>query len=69
MNLWIIASYEAIGPANILDIECKINEYRNYFRRDRYLSDFSIKTLQDRNLVGGEGSPQQAFARFGGCLQ
>ena len=33
------------------------------FRRDRYLSDFSIKTLQDRYLVGGEGSPQQAFAR------
>ena len=33
------------------------------FRRDRYLSEFSIKTLQDRYLVGGEGSPQQAFAR------
>ena len=33
------------------------------FRRDRYLSEFSIKTLQDRYLVDGEGSPQQAFAR------
>ena len=33
------------------------------FRRDRYLSEFSIKTLRDRYLVGGEGSPQQAFAR------
>ena len=33
------------------------------FRRDRYLSLFSIKTLQDRYLVDGEGSPQQAFAR------
>ena len=33
------------------------------FRRDRYLSQFSIKTLQDRYLVNGEGSPQQAFAR------
>ena len=33
------------------------------FRRDRYLSQFSIKTLQDRYLVDGEGSPQQEFAR------
>jgi ribonucleoside-diphosphate reductase alpha chain len=33
------------------------------FRRDRYLSEFSIKTLQDRYLVNGETSPQQAFAR------
>jgi ribonucleoside-diphosphate reductase alpha chain len=33
------------------------------FKRDRYLSQFSIKTLQDRYLVDGEGSPQQAFAR------
>ncbi|MGB1038891.1 MAG: ribonucleoside-diphosphate reductase subunit alpha [Bacteroidia bacterium] len=33
------------------------------FRRDRYLSEFSIKTLQDRYLVNGESSPQQAFAR------
>ena len=33
------------------------------FKRDRYLSEFSIKTLQDRYLVNGEGSPQQAFAR------
>jgi len=33
------------------------------FRRDRYLSEFSIKTLRDRYLVNGETSPQQAFAR------
>ena len=32
-------------------------------RRDRYLSEFSIKTLQDRYLLPGETSPQQAFAR------
>ena len=32
-------------------------------RRDRYLSEFSIKTLRDRYLVEGETSPQQAFAR------
>ena len=32
-------------------------------RRDRYLSEFSIKTLQDRYLVAGETSPQHAFAR------
>ena len=33
------------------------------YKRDNYLSEFSIKTLQDRYLVGGEKSPQQAFAR------
>ena len=33
------------------------------FRRDRYLSEFSIKTLRDRYLVNGETSPQQAFER------
>ena len=33
------------------------------FRRDHYLSEFSIKTLRDRYLVGVETSPQQAFAR------
>ena len=38
------------------------------FRRDRYLSEFSIKTLQDRYLVNGEGSPQQAFARAAGAF-
>jgi ribonucleoside-diphosphate reductase alpha chain len=38
------------------------------FRRDRYLSQFSIKTLQDRYLVDGEGSPQQAFARAAGAF-
>lgn len=32
-------------------------------RRDKYLSEFSIKTLRDRYLVEGETSPQQAFAR------
>ena len=32
-------------------------------RRDRYLSEFSIKTLRDRYMVEGEASPQQAFAR------
>jgi len=32
-------------------------------RRDRYLSEFSIKTLRDRYMVEGESSPQQAFAR------
>ena len=31
--------------------------------RDKYLSEFSIKTLQDRYLVEGETSPQHAFAR------
>ena len=38
------------------------------FRRDRYLSQFSIKTLQDRYLVGVETSPQQAFARAAGAF-
>ena len=33
------------------------------YSRDKYLSEFSIKTLEDRYLVGGEKSPQQAFAR------
>jgi ribonucleoside-diphosphate reductase alpha chain len=33
------------------------------FGRDRLLSRFGIQTLQDRYLVNGEGSPQQAFAR------
>ena len=33
------------------------------YGRDKYLSEFSIKTLEDRYLVGGEKSPQQAFAR------
>lgn len=33
------------------------------YRRDRYLSEFSHKTLQDRYLVEGETSPQDAFAR------
>lgn len=33
------------------------------YNRDKYLSEFSIKTLQDRYLVAGETSPQDAFAR------
>ena len=33
------------------------------YRRDKYLSEFSHKTLQDRYLVEGEKSPQDAFAR------
>jgi ribonucleoside-diphosphate reductase alpha chain len=33
------------------------------YRRDRYLSEFSVKTLQDRYLIDGEISPQDAFAR------
>ena len=33
------------------------------YRRDRYLSDFSHKTLEDRYLISGENSPQDAFAR------
>ena len=33
------------------------------YKRDNYLSEFSIKTLEDRYLVGEEKSPQEAFAR------
>ena len=33
------------------------------YRRDNYLSEFSKKTLQDRYLIDGEVSPQDAFAR------
>ena len=33
------------------------------YNRDNYLSEFSIKTLEDRYLVGEEKSPQDAFAR------
>ena len=33
------------------------------YNRDKYLSEFSIKTLEDRYLVGEEKSPQEAFAR------
>ncbi len=33
------------------------------YKRDKYLSEFSHKTLQDRYLVDGETSPQDAFAR------
>ena len=33
------------------------------YNRDNYLSEFSHKTLQDRYLMPGEKSPQDAFAR------
>ena len=33
------------------------------YNRDKYLSEFSIKTLNDRYLINGEVSPQEAFAR------
>ena len=33
------------------------------YNRDAYLSEFSKKTLQDRYLIDGEISPQDAFAR------
>ena len=33
------------------------------YNRDKYLSEFSFKTLQDRYLIEGEKSPQDAFAR------
>ncbi len=33
------------------------------YDRDKYLSEFSHKTLQDRYLIDGENSPQDAFAR------
>jgi len=33
------------------------------YNRDSYLSEFSIKTLNDRYMVGAETSPQDAFAR------
>ena len=33
------------------------------YNRDKYLSEFSIKTLEDRYMIAGEVSPQDAFAR------
>lgn len=33
------------------------------YTRDRLLSPFGIATMQDRYMVAGEGSPQDAFAR------
>lgn len=33
------------------------------YGRDNYLSEFSFKTLEDRYLIEGEKSPQDAFAR------
>ena len=33
------------------------------YSRDSLLPDFSIKTLEDRYMVEGEKSPQDAFAR------
>tara|TARA_X000001382_G_scaffold123419_1_gene107172 strand:- start:4080 stop:5861 length:1782 start_codon:yes stop_codon:yes gene_type:complete len=34
-----------------------------HYERDKILPDFSIKTLEDRYMVEGETSPQEAFAR------
>ena len=33
------------------------------YRKDKLLTEFSLKTLQDRYLVGDEKSPQEGFAR------
>ena len=33
------------------------------YNRDNYLSDFSLKTLEDRYFIDGETSPQEAFGR------
>ena len=33
------------------------------YNRDKYLSEFSVKTLEDRYFVDGETSPQEAFGR------
>ena len=33
------------------------------YARDKYLSEFSFKTLEDRYLLAGEKSPQEAFGR------
>ena len=33
------------------------------YRKDKLLTEFSLKTLQDRYLVGDEQSPQEGFAR------
>ena len=33
------------------------------YRKDKLLTEFSLKTLQDRYLVGNEQSPQEGFAR------
>ena len=33
------------------------------YNRDNYLSEFSLKTLEDRYFIQGEKSPQEAFAR------
>ena len=38
------------------------------YNRDNYLSEFSIKTLEDRYLIGDEKSPQEAFARAARCF-
>ncbi len=38
-------------------------QIKKNYARDKYLSEFSIKTLEDRYLLEGEASPQDAFAR------
>jgi len=40
----------------------KYNININY-KRDNYLSEFSLKTLEDRYMIEGETSPQDSFAR------
>ena len=33
------------------------------YSKDKLLTEFSMKTLQDRYMIPGEASPQEAFAR------
>ena len=33
------------------------------YSKDKLLTEFSMKTLQDRYMIPGESSPQEAFAR------
>ena len=33
------------------------------YSQDSMLTEFSLRTLQDRYMVAGETSPQEAFAR------
>ena len=33
------------------------------YSKDKLLTEFSLKTLQDRYLIPSESSPQEAFAR------
>ena len=38
------------------------------YRKDKLLTEFSLKTLEDRYLVGDEQSPQEGFARAAQAL-